>query len=309
MLGRYVTLTASEIESGNAQATSTAERVVRALVSTVCAAGSTPARLTAACTEALRWIAGASDEGTDRLATMIADARGALPALVTVVERGDVAPLPGLGILGSVRRAKGSAGGAGGVAGGSPPVSMRAQTDMSAGHAAIAAAAALGTLAEVARRLPHTVPGRLARIKNAPAALAGFLDERTHARMCTAADRTLVCTAPVPSTRALLASAFKDRDGATGHHRKQSVLGMQPNADPTDQESARTPRKVTYGDEDVPKRDTRDAKSSPPTRESSIKPASWHKSSAGADGVRVVAADVFAAICSVVSFFYLRMGN
>ena len=309
VLGRHVTLTASEIESGNAQATSTAERVVRALVSTVCAAGSTPARLTAACTEALRWIAGASDEGADRLATMIADARGALPALVTVVERGDVAPLPGLGILGSVRRAKGSAGGAGGVAGGSPPVSMRAHTDMSAGHAAIAAAAALGTLAEVARRLPHTVPGRLARIKNAPAALAGFLDERTHARMCTAADRTLVCTAPVPSTRALLASAFKDRDGATGHHRKQSVLGMQPNADPTDQESARTPRKVTYGDEDVPKRDTRDAKSSPPTRESSIKPASWHKSSAGADGVRVVAADVFAAICSVVSLFFFCMGN
>ena len=229
--------------------------------------------------------------------------------LVTVVERGDVAPLPGLGILGSVRRAKGSAGGAGGVAGGSPPVSMRAQTNMSAGHAAIAAAAALGTLAEVARRLPHTVPGRLARIKNAPAALAGFLDERTHARMCAAADRTLVCTAPVPSTRALLASAFKDRDGATGHHRKQSVLGMQPNADPTDQESARTPRKVTYGDEDVPKRDTRDTNVSPPTRESSIKPASWHKASAGADGVRVVAADVFAAICSVVSLFLSSYGQ
>jgi hypothetical protein len=84
---------------------------------------------------------------------------------------------------------------------------------------------------------------------------------------------------------------------------------MQPNADPTDQESARTPRKVTYGDEDGPKRDTRDAKSSPPTRESSIKLASWHKSSAGADGVRVVAADVFAAICSVVSLFLFSYGQ
>ena len=101
-------------------------------------------------------------------------------------------------------------------------MSVRAQTDPSAAHAAIAAAAALGTLAEVARRLPRTVPAKLARVKAAPSALAGFIDERAHARMCAAADRALVCTAPTVSARALLASAFRDRDGALGHHRKQS---------------------------------------------------------------------------------------
>ena len=78
-------------------------------------------------------------------------------------------------------------------------MSVGAQTDPSAAHAAIAAAAALGTLAEVARRLPRTVPAKLARVKSAPSALAGFIDERAHARMCAAADRALVCTAPTVS--------------------------------------------------------------------------------------------------------------
>ena len=330
VIGRHVALSASAIEAGDAEATSTARRAIGALV-TVAGSGSkdgpviSPPRLIAACAEALRWVAGAggetgaaNDDGDrlDTLPAMVAGANGALPALVAVVERGDVAPTPGLGILGSTRR-RSSAGGTGGVAGGSPPVSVRAQTDPSAAHAAIAAAAALGTLAEVARRLPRTVPARLARLKAAPSALAGFIDERAHARMCAAADRALVCTAPTVSARALLASAFRDRDGALGHHRKQSGPAGVGATDP--QGSARMPKKVTYGDEEFNDADAKiraefnnDEPTHRGTQPRGTQPrgtvkehssqgggVAWHKTSAGADGARVVAADVFAALASV----------
>ncbi|ACO61910.1 predicted protein [Micromonas commoda] len=329
VLGRHVALSASAVESGDAEATSTARRSIEALVA-VAGAGpaSSPPRLVAAGAEALRWIAGAGGETgattndgdrLDTLPAMVAGVNGALPALVAVVEQGDVAPTPGLGILGSTRR-RGSAGGAGGVAGGSPPVSIRAQTDPSAAHAAIAAAAALGTLAEVARRLPRTVPAKLARVKAAPSALAGFIDERAHARMCAAADRALVCTAPTVSARALLASAFRDRDGALGHHRKQSGPVGVGAPDPS-RGSARTPKKVTYGDEEFNNAESnnranravefndeapthRGTRSRGTVKEHSSHQGggggvAWHKTSAGADGARVVAADVFAALASV----------
>ena len=197
-------------------------------------------------------------------------------------------------------------------------MSIRAQTDPSAAHAAIAAAAALGILAEVADRAARTVPAKLARVKAAPSALAGFIDERAHARMCAAADRALVCTAPTVSARALLASAFRDRDGALGHHRKQS--GSVGVGAPDPRGSARTPKKVTYGDEEFndgrqpiagiapsslttspPRTEERGpedgARNTPVIREE--EEYAWHKTFAGADGARVVAADVFAALASV----------
>ena len=147
------------------------------------------------------------------LPAMVAVENGALPALVAVVEHGDVAPTPSsVGILGSTRRRTASRG-----RGYSSPEGRRrrkvwAQTDPSAAHAATSPPPQRArTLAEVARRFPRTVPAQLRR-GNSDAGRrrpGSSTSARARADVRRRRSSARVHRPEVSRARALLASAFR----------------------------------------------------------------------------------------------------